>query len=341
VRIDRLDGIRAVAILLVILFHLGNHVPYGWAGVQLFFVLSGYLITGILRKTKTQSDYWSRFYKRRAARILPPMLLLICLYMVFTKGWKVPTILGYTFFAGNFMDLTRYGKAVLAPLWSLAVEEHFYLLWPLAVLLLSKRRLVTLLAAILIAEPILRALATPYFATFHAIYSLTPFQLDSIAAGSLLALLTEGGVVLPGQRRAGWLVLVLLPGLAFCTVPYRDANSVTFNAFGYSYLALLFVAFVWWVVALESGFFYRLLSSKPDGLRRSHQLWRLPLPHPRGPGDVPRSPWAVYLSARPASHFLRCRVQLPLHRKANHGLCPQASSGHGASYLIVPVGGIG
>jgi peptidoglycan/LPS O-acetylase OafA/YrhL len=263
VRIDRLDGIRAVAILLVILFHLGNHVPYGWAGVQLFFVLSGYLITGILRKTKTQSDYWSRFYKRRAARILPPMLLLICLYMVFTKGWKVPTILGYTFFAGNFMDLTRYGKAVLAPLWSLAVEEHFYLLWPLAVLLLSKRRLVTLLAAILIAEPILRALATPYFATFHAIYSLTPFQLDSIAAGSLLALLTEGGVVLPGQRRAGWLVLVLLPGLAFCTVPYRDANSVTFNAFGYSYLALLFVAFVWWVVALESGFFYRLLSSKP------------------------------------------------------------------------------
>jgi peptidoglycan/LPS O-acetylase OafA/YrhL len=258
-RIARLDGIRAIAVLLVILFHLGYHVTFGWVGVQLFFVLSGYLITGILRKTKDRPDYWSRFYKRRAARILPPMLLIIFVCAALGKDWKLPTILGYTFFAGNIMDFTRYGKTMLAPLWSLAVEEHFYLLWPLAVLLLNKRRLMILLACVLIAEPILRAFATPHFATFAPIYLLTPFQLDGLAAGSLLALFTEEDTVLSGQ--AWWLALV--PGLAFCTVPYRDTNSVAFNALAYSYLALLFVAFVGWVVSLEDGFFYRLLSASP------------------------------------------------------------------------------
>jgi peptidoglycan/LPS O-acetylase OafA/YrhL len=262
-RIARLDGTRAIAVLLVVLFHVGYHVTYGWAGVQLFFVLSGYLITGILRRTKQDSDYWQTFYKRRAARILPPLLLLMIFYITFTTNRQIPTILCYTFFAGNFLTFfPHYGSSVLAPLWSLAVEEHFYLLWPLAVLLLSRRRLMWLLAGVLIAEPILRALATPHFSTFEAIYSFTPFQLDSLAAGSLLALVTEGGE-LRYQREAGWLVLALLPGLALCTVPYRDTNSAIWNAAAYSYLALLFVAFVAWVISLESGFFYNLMSSRP------------------------------------------------------------------------------
>jgi hypothetical protein len=69
-RIDRSDGIRAVVILMVLLLHRGS-LTFGWTGVDLFFVLSGFLITGILRKTRTHQDYWSGFYSRRAARILP------------------------------------------------------------------------------------------------------------------------------------------------------------------------------------------------------------------------------------------------------------------------------
>lgn len=246
-RIARLDGIRAVAVILVVLFHLTNHVTFGWVGVQLFFVLSGYLITGILRDTIDEPGYWSRFYKRRAARILPPMLLLIDLCTIFAKDRQFPTILGYTFFAGNIMNLTRYGRLVLDPLWSLAVEEHFYLLWPLAVLLLNRRRLMILLGCVLIAEPILRAFTPSTF------YRLTPFELDGLAAGCLLALVLEGGIVLP--KATGWFALILLPGLWFCT---RTPGALT-----NSYLALLFVLFLGWVVGLDDGFFYRLLSAKP------------------------------------------------------------------------------
>jgi hypothetical protein len=95
--------IRAIAVLLVVLFHVGHYVTFGWVGVQLFFVLSGYLITGILRKIRSQPDYWREFYKKRAARILPPMLLLIVACTIFAKDRQLPTILGYTFFAGNIM----------------------------------------------------------------------------------------------------------------------------------------------------------------------------------------------------------------------------------------------
>src|SRR6266481_5061394 len=124
-RIDRLDGIRAVAILMVLLFHRGS-LAFGWTGVELFFVLSGFLITGILRKMRTHERYWSRFYSRRAARILPPVLLLMLLYSLAAKP-PLPTILGYTLFAGNVMNRTAYGRSILGSLWSLAVEEHFYL----------------------------------------------------------------------------------------------------------------------------------------------------------------------------------------------------------------------
>jgi peptidoglycan/LPS O-acetylase OafA/YrhL len=103
-RIDRLDGVRAVAILMVLFFHRG-YFAYGWTGVDLFFILSGFLITGALRKTRANPDYWSRFYMRRAARILPPVLLLMLLYSLAVKP-HLPTIIGYTLFAGNLMSYT-------------------------------------------------------------------------------------------------------------------------------------------------------------------------------------------------------------------------------------------
>jgi len=290
-RIARLDGIRAIAVLLVVLFHL-SHVPFGWVGVQLFFVLSGYLITGILRDTKDGPGYWSRFYRRRAARILPPMLLLIWACTIFAKDRQIPTILGYTFFAGNVMNLTRYGRLVLDPLWSLAVEEHFYLLWPLAVLFLNKRRLMILLACVLIAEPILRAF-TP-----STLYRLTPFELDGLAAGCLLALITEGGELV-GQREAGWFVLALLPGLAFCT-----------GAITNSYLALLFFLFVGWVASLEGGFFYRLLSATPVAYlgRISYGVYLFHVPVARVIHIFPLNAFVTVAVAALSFHFIETPI---------------------------------
>jgi peptidoglycan/LPS O-acetylase OafA/YrhL len=264
-RIDRLDGIRAIAILLVLLFHRG-FLSQGWMGVDLFFVLSGFLITGILRKTRTQERYWLRFYTRRAARILPPVLMLMLLYTLAAKP-PLPTILGYTLFAGNVMNRTAYGRSMLGSLWSLAVEEHFYLFWPVIVLLFDRRRLIIGLAALLVAEPVVRAVMTPYMATYEPFYYLTPFRLDSLAAGSLLALLMEGDVTLPAQRLAGW-IGALLASTGFiihALVPsfVRHSNNAIFNSLGYSLVSATAFCLVAWVMSLEAGLAKTMLSWKP------------------------------------------------------------------------------
>jgi peptidoglycan/LPS O-acetylase OafA/YrhL len=264
-RIDRLDGIRAIAILMVLLFHRG-YLSQGWTGVDLFFVLSGFLITGILRKTRTDERYWTRFYSRRAARILPPVLLLMIVYSLAAKP-PLPTILGYTLFAGNYMSRTVYGRSVLGSLWSLAVEEHFYLLWPLIVLLFNRRWLIIGLAALLVAEPALRAVLTPHVATYESFYYLTPFRLDGLAAGSLLALLTEGDVTVPAQRLAGWIGALLASTLFIihALVPsfVRHTNSAIFNSLGYSLVSATFFCFIAWVMSLEAGLANTVLSWRP------------------------------------------------------------------------------
>jgi peptidoglycan/LPS O-acetylase OafA/YrhL len=263
-RIDRLDGIRAVAVFMVLLFHQRSFA-LGWTGVDLFFVLSGFLITGILRKTRTNQNYWSRFYSRRAARILPPVLLLMFLYCLAAKP-QLPTILGYTLFGGNVMNLTVYGKSVLAPLWSLAVEEHFYLVWPIVVLMFDRRKLIIVLIALLVAEPILRAALTPFTTSNEPFYFLTPFRMDSLAAGSLLALLTEGDVAIP-IRWAGWYALILASSLWVLhhSIPSfgRHANSVGFNFLGYSLVSATYLCLVAWVLSLNGGIANTVLSWKP------------------------------------------------------------------------------
>lgn len=264
-RIDRLDGIRAVAIFMVLLFHQRS-LAFGWTGVDLFFVLSGFLITGILRKTRTNQNYWSRFYSRRAARILPPVLLLMFLYSLAAKP-QLPTILGYTLFAGNVMNRTVYSKSVLAPLWSLAVEEHFYLLWPVVVLMFDRRKLIIGLVALLVAEPILRAALTPFTASNELFYYLTPFRMDSLAAGSLLALLTEGDVTIPVQRWAGWYALILASSswVLHHSIPSfgRHGNSVGFNSLGYSLVSATYLCLVACVLSLKGGIANTVLSWKP------------------------------------------------------------------------------
>src|ERR1035437_1333738 len=140
-RIQRLDGLRAIAVGAVVLHH---HllVSGGWVGVELFFVLSGFMITTILRRDRKDPAYWKRFYIRRATRILPPVMALILLVAVYYQP-PVRSLLVYIFFLGNFANLTRWGmSSQLGLLWSLAIEEHFYLMFPFAVRYLERSRLI-------------------------------------------------------------------------------------------------------------------------------------------------------------------------------------------------------
>jgi peptidoglycan/LPS O-acetylase OafA/YrhL len=190
--IDSLDGIRGVAILLVLSMH-GGWFDNGWIGVDLFFVLSGFLITGILRRTRTEPFYWRRFYIKRATRILPPLLLGIAVTVLLWPHLSPVAIAGYVFSLGDVLAVTRFSIWPLIHLWSLSVEEHYYLLWPFAVLWLPKRKLQWVLIAIIILVPIGRMGFTHLLPRHDppAIYYLTPFRIDGIALGSLLALLLE------------------------------------------------------------------------------------------------------------------------------------------------------
>ena len=198
-----LDSLRGVAILAVVFYHglfwsnnlqglsgaariAVNLTRFGWLGVNLFFVLSGFLITGILLGLKPATNYYSHFYFRRAVRILPALYVLLFL-LCFIPHQNYKYLLLSFFSCANLAPLLHIASTYPV-LWSLAVEEHFYLLWPWAVRRLGKRWLYFLIAILFLGAPIMRGMvfARPLpegFGTFS-------WQVcDGIASGALLALL--------------------------------------------------------------------------------------------------------------------------------------------------------
>lgn len=188
-RITQLDGLRAIAIGAVFIHH-AYRVKLLWMGVDLFFVLSGFLITGILynEKRKAFGPYIGDFYIRRAKRILPAYLVILLISAVIFGVWWLKY--WYLYIGGmNFLLPLGIDSPQTLPLWSLAVEEQFYLLWPVAVFWLNRKHLIYCASGMLIVAPMLRYFCTPLFRTEWAVYSLLPFRMDTLAAGALIALL--------------------------------------------------------------------------------------------------------------------------------------------------------
>ena len=207
-----LDGLRGVAILLVLVIHclrsegsstgqvLGNISRTGWIGVFLFFVLSGYLISGILLDCKGKTRYYTTFYARRALRILPIyyafLLFMTYVYPKINDSWlrgRMPVTVAWPYWAflSNCFDPRQ---PLLNPLWSLAVEEHVYVFLPWIIAFFSRRALRWLLVGIFPLALMLRAywvFRSPF--PFRA-YNLTPSCLDSFAAGALAAVFVRDAV---------------------------------------------------------------------------------------------------------------------------------------------------
>jgi peptidoglycan/LPS O-acetylase OafA/YrhL len=264
-RIYRLDGVRAIAIALVVAHHF-DFLPLGWTGVHLFFVLSGMLITGILRQSRDERGYWCPFYLKRATRILPPMLIaILSAAAYFSIPWR-KVGLYYIFFAANFAETLYRGESkTLAVMWSLAVEEQFYFLWPFAVRFLNRRQLIRLLIVILAVEPIGRALATPSFSTSWPIFFLTPFQLDGLAAGCLLSLIFESATATDWLRLrcVKLLFMSLFVFSVFSLLPrfHRADNSILFNSLGYSLVVAIAACFIAFILLRPDNVASRILSS--------------------------------------------------------------------------------
>src|SRR5262245_31947257 len=143
-RIAQLDGLRALAFLAVYLNH-SIYLPMAWAGVDLFFVLSGFLITNILLTAKEQhsENYFRNFYTRRANTILPPYFMVLGAVALFASAGIHWSAIWWHFllFMQNFSVAFEMGVGVLNPYWSLAVEEQYYLVWPLLVFFLPRQHL--------------------------------------------------------------------------------------------------------------------------------------------------------------------------------------------------------
>jgi peptidoglycan/LPS O-acetylase OafA/YrhL len=206
-RITQLDGLRACAIIAVFLSHAFK-IRMLWIGVDVFFVLSGFLITGILvdLKHKDLGSYFRHFYSRRARRILPPyVMLLIVVTLAFGTAWLVHW---YMYFGlTNYVILLK-GEQFMPfnPLWSLGVEEQFYLAWPFVVYFLSEKKIPYVAIGLLVLAPMLRVLAIPYDHTHQMVYMGTPFRMDDLAMGALLTFVwrSRGETI----RRYGYLGLI-------------------------------------------------------------------------------------------------------------------------------------
>ena len=255
-KIREIDGLRAAAILLVVAWHyLGapggpQSLPwrlfiFGRSGVDLFFVLSGYLITSILLHNRSSPRYFSAFYGRRAFRILPVYAVML---MIFFAA-RLPGA-GRTLFDGPlpwwsyvlgiqniWMSLYQsYGAVWLNGTWSLAIEEQFYLLFPLIVFWLPPAWLPRFLAAMLIISPLGRIISYEAGDRF-SYYVLTPFRADILAVGGLIACWRFSGPVPDRLRRFVKATLAVTASAAplFAFLVGRDTDF-HMALWGHSYL---------------------------------------------------------------------------------------------------------
>jgi peptidoglycan/LPS O-acetylase OafA/YrhL len=209
--IPALDGVRGIAVLIVMVLHFSVMRPVtlmehaymqvaglGWAGVDLFFVLSGFLITGILLDARGTEGYFRKFYVRRALRIFPLFyVFLIFLFWVWpavtgTATDPLPGKLWTLAYLGNF--LMAFGGWEALPghtthLWSLAIEEQFYLVWPLLVLLLSRPALLRLCIGAIVLGWVSRFGFHLWLGHGIAGYALLPARVDALALGAVLAVI--------------------------------------------------------------------------------------------------------------------------------------------------------
>ncbi len=251
-----LDSLRGFAVLVVILFH--GFGSYAWVnslggfwgqlastvigcgrfGVNAFFVLSGFLITGILLGARERPDYYRNFYIRRALRILPVYLLVLFIL-------KLLHVIDFRFTLAALLFLANFAKLFGAPLgeygvlWSLAVEEHFYLLWPLCVRHLKTRGLYKLLLALVLGEPLLR-LVGAHISAHVDIHYKTPFVLDFLAYGALLSMLVRSGRINTENVARIGLKVVFISTVLVCVVVW----AASFHA-GPTIDALADLPFTW------------------------------------------------------------------------------------------------
>jgi peptidoglycan/LPS O-acetylase OafA/YrhL len=290
-----LDGVRGLAILMVLVFHfVGNTLPtnpvervivgvtnYGSYGVELFFVLSGFLITGILYDARNKPDYFRNFYMRRLLRIFP--LYYGVLALVFLVAPLIPLLRGPSLdylvdrqawawlYAVNIYIAKAGGWSFsyLEHFWSLAIEEHFYLFWPLVVFLLARRprALIAVSLAISLGAMLARLIGSLIGLNWWTIYVLTPFRLDGLALGAFLAVVARQPEGVERLARALPRVVAVAGGLLALTFVWtllvsRKGLDLVLPVRAVMILMLLACLLLWALIASKQSIISRFFRSR-------------------------------------------------------------------------------
>lgn len=265
--IPALDGLRGIAILLVILHNSPHYSPatgliylvaliatVGWIGVQLFFVLSGFLITSNLLDTQGSGNYFSAFFGRRVLRIFPLyyaalFIGLVLLPMLFPQAQSVDRrdqiwLWTFLFNWAHPLGTPAYG---FPHFWSLGVEEQFYLVWPFLLYRMAPGRLVKLCVAVMIGALLIRTAMRAYGLSPEMVYEFTVCRIDALATGALLAaaLRVPRGVELIRGKARLWLpagVAIALVGAVITRAYTRDA--VVTQTLGHTMLSIFFACLI-------------------------------------------------------------------------------------------------
>ena len=267
-RMPALDGLRGLAILSVFLYHYAGGIQQhptnillkamysvtglGWAGVDLFFVLSGFLITGILFDTQSDPGYFRKFYARRSLRIFP----IYYLFLFFTA--IVGTFVGVRWTAGHlsFLLYAGFPASLVWPslipassyirithLWSLCMEEQFYLVWPaLIAALVTPRRILRTCCVLMCVALALRILVwgTGWLNPGWA-YTFLPFRMDSLALGAALAILVRGQYTDRLAKAAPTVLACASAGLVAVLIASRgtEHDAPLIGTIGFTLIALV------------------------------------------------------------------------------------------------------
>jgi peptidoglycan/LPS O-acetylase OafA/YrhL len=276
-----LDGVRAIAVFMVMIFHfcidvhktdpiirlISKVAVLGKTGVELFFVLSGFLITRILLSTKNESTYFKNFYVRRILRIMPLYYLFLLIYyfvspLVFTPPQQVPfsqQIYFYTYLQ-NVAFTFHWKTEGPFHYWSLAVEEHFYLFWPLVIYFTNPKTLYKIIGLIIVAAFALRI----YMVSLHyPVHIFTFTRFDSLAFGALLALIeTDHWITAKNSIKFLLLAATALVPLAMVLIYLKD-DSGTGQVVKFFLLPLFYFSLVGYVLCIpQTHFVNRLLKLK-------------------------------------------------------------------------------
>ncbi len=331
--VPELDGIRGIAILIVLVGHFGSTAGgdtvklgrafgevfgLGWIGVDLFFVLSGFLITGILLDSKGSTGYFSSFYARRTLRIFPLYFLYVFVFFhvalplggLLHHGENIDRSgeIWYWLYLPNWWNGSGHSIKYLIHFWSLGIEEQFYFTWPLIVLIASRKTLKAICLMLIVISPLLRYIFTYNSPPPLFLYNFTPFRMEPIALGALVAILvreTETSPFVVRLMKYLWVpALLIFAGMSVGSGT-TSLGAVSISRFGYTCIDLIFASFVFFVALTVRG---------------NHRVGMLTHPMLRSCGKysygmyVLHMPIVIFLAVPLAYVFSKTHLQLPFVR---------------------------